>query len=259
MKKEKTQQQRLIRNIDLFSVLLRSFFIQTVWNFKSLLAVGLCFALIPIGKRVCKNKQEMKAFLNRHLSFFNAHPYFSAYALGAIARLEEAYAMQELDEVEKINRFKNAIIGPLGAVGDQFFWATVKPTSLIIGITGIAVFEDVRLKLASIAIMLIVYNVPHLYIRAKGLWQGYQEGFEIYKTLRMEHFRRLKSFYALIGSIALGVFIGYTISMELNESVLSGITFLTTGIATMLIRTKSSSFYLPIGVAILLALIIGLL
>lgn len=259
MSGRKKQEQRLIRNRDLLSVFLRSFFIQTVWNFKSLLAVGLSFALIPVAKRVCKNEQELKEFLNRHLAFFNAHPYFSAYAIGAIARLEEAHALGELDDVEKINKFKNAIIGPLGAVGDQFFWATIKPASLLLGLLGVAVFQDMRWKVASLVVLLLAYNIPHLYIRLAGLWQGYRKGFDIYKTLRMEHFQRVRTIYALVGAAALGLFTGFVFTREWSDSALSGLVFMTTGVFTVALRKKTSSFYLPVAAAILVSLILGLL
>ncbi len=55
------------------------------------------------------------SFLKRHLGFFNAHPFFASYALGAISRLEE----DNPGNHELVDRFKNALIGPLGAIGDQ--------------------------------------------------------------------------------------------------------------------------------------------
>jgi PTS system mannose-specific IID component len=59
-----------IKKRDFFIVFLNSFFVQAVWNFKGLVSIGICFALIPIGKRLYPDKNEYAAFLKRHLSFF---------------------------------------------------------------------------------------------------------------------------------------------------------------------------------------------
>ena len=80
---------KIIRKRDLVSIFLRSFFIQAVWNFKSLLAPGFCYTLIPAAKRLTNSENESCAFLKKHLCFFNAHPYFASYAVGAIIRLEK--------------------------------------------------------------------------------------------------------------------------------------------------------------------------
>ena len=128
-------------HVKFYNIFIRSFFIQAAWNFKSLLSIGWTFSLLPIAKKLIKDEQQYMSFLNRHLSFFNAHPYIASYALGAIARLEEECAKSEDKKYEQIEKFKNAIIGPLGAIGDQLFWAVIKPASIIVG------FFDFRVTL----------------------------------------------------------------------------------------------------------------
>ena len=78
------------RNFLFFNVLVRSFFIQSGWNYKSLLSLGFCFSILPVAKFLYKNDQSKIAdFVKRHLSFINGHPFFMSYALGATIRLEE--------------------------------------------------------------------------------------------------------------------------------------------------------------------------
>ncbi|MBD3224490.1 MAG: PTS mannose family transporter subunit IID, partial [Caldithrix sp.] len=74
---------------DHLSIFFRSFLLQAGWNFKSMLSIGFVFALLPVAKRLYKTNEERKKFLLRHIGFFNAHPYFASYALGAIAKIEE--------------------------------------------------------------------------------------------------------------------------------------------------------------------------
>jgi len=43
----------------------------------------------------------------------------------------------EAQTPETIDRLKDLLISPLGAIGDRLFWATIKPASLITGMVGI--------------------------------------------------------------------------------------------------------------------------
>ena len=129
------------RYITYIEIFFRSFFVQSGWNYKSLLSIGFCFAIVPVAKKLFKNDvKKYNQFVKRHLGFFNAHPYFTSYALGAVARLEEEIAVNNSSDAH-LEKFKNALIGPLGALGDQLFWATVKPATFTIGVLGFLLVE----------------------------------------------------------------------------------------------------------------------
>jgi len=240
------------------SVFLRSFFIQSVWNFKSLLSIGWTFALSPVGKKIYRDKNAYKKFLKRHLSFFNAHPYFASFALGAIARLEEEIEGSG-NKYEKIDKFKNAMIGPLGAIGDQLFWAVIKPASILVGFLGILVMPELYQKLIFIFIFLILYNIPHIYIRYIGIVRGYKEGLSIYRKLNMGTFKNWMSAYSMLGSIAFGMVTGYLIykSME-NDLVEIPVFFMAFGIAFFL-RSQKKMTYLPILIPLVISIVMGIL
>lgn len=249
--------QHLLRKRDLFAIFLRSFFIQLGWNFKSLLSIGLCFAIVPVAKRVCANEDETKQFFKRHLNFFNAHPYFASYALGSIARMEEERALKGDITTDQIEHFKNAIIGPLGAVGDQYFWAAVKPSAILIGMLGVAVSTTLRMKMVSLVGMLLVYNIPHLYVRIRGLIHGYHQSFSIYKRLKMERFGKVRSIYLYSGAFAIGFIFIHFFHRSMDQSVPGGVIFVISLLLTYILKQKKY-FYLPIVLSVGLALIIGI-
>jgi mannose/fructose/N-acetylgalactosamine-specific phosphotransferase system component IID len=251
--------ERKLKKIDFLSIFFRSFFIQAVWNFKGLVAVGLCFCLIPVARRLYNNTEEYRQFLRRHLNFFNTHPYFSSFALGAIARAEEEFTGNNSDEINNFEKFKNALIGPLGAVGDQLFWATIKPASVIIGLMGTVIVPGIEFKLLFLVVFLILYNLPHIYVRLNGLISGYQSGYGIYKLLRIENFKKIKIFYQTLGGTGLGIFAGYYLASALKEEFLSGIVFVITAILAFLIREKNKTFYWPITIPILVSIVIGII
>ncbi|NJD19950.1 MAG: PTS system mannose/fructose/sorbose family transporter subunit IID [Gemmatimonadetes bacterium] len=73
----------------LASAFARSFLIQGSWNHKTMLGSGFAFAMLPALKALFRGSPTgLEAALRRHLEHFNAHPYLSNVALGAVLRLE---------------------------------------------------------------------------------------------------------------------------------------------------------------------------
>ena len=67
----------LVRKRDLVYIFLRSFVVQGSWNFRKMLALGFCYSILPICKRLYPGDKVGEAkFIKRHLEFFNVHPYF---------------------------------------------------------------------------------------------------------------------------------------------------------------------------------------
>ncbi len=255
------ERKRLLRKRDFVSMFFRSLLIQAVWNFKSLISIGLCFAIVPVARRLCKDKQEMSAFLRRHLYFFNAHPFFASFALGAVARLEEDRVLmeQQAASAEQIEKFKNALIGPLGAVGDQYFWAVVKPASILIGFAGVTIFDAWYFKLTSLLVMLILYNVPHLMIRIRGLLLGYRHGFQVYRLIQMERFQKIRKIYLFAGAAALGLSVGFLLAGLAERHLHFAAAFVVSALLVSLIRRKTKSFYLPVAAVLVIAVLMGLI
>lgn len=118
-----------ISKADLFKLYLRSFFVQSGWNYERMMALGFTWILLPLGKKLYPTPEERKKFLTRHLQTFNANPYFAPYVLGGVAKLEEMGASEE-----EILNFKESLRGPLGALGDNLIWMNLRPALLILGI-----------------------------------------------------------------------------------------------------------------------------
>jgi mannose/fructose/N-acetylgalactosamine-specific phosphotransferase system component IID len=168
--------------------------------------------MIPIARRICRDQDELKNFLNRHLDFFNAHPYMASYAVGALTRLEEQSIFQKWDDKRPITIFKERICGPLGAIGDALFWQFVKPFSAIIGVIMSLMFGFV-----GVIFFLVIFNIPHIYFRINGIFKGYFKGFDIIRDLSISGTRKYFSRLNSIMSIFLGiltVIAGYWIYIE---------------------------------------------
>jgi len=220
-----------------------------------MLAIGFCYSMVPIARRLYPDAKEQQKFLKRHLNFFNAHPYFTTFALGAIARIEEEEVISGNFDHSKTDRFKSALIGPLGAVGDQLVWALIKPASILFGLAGIIMIPDFTMQLVFLFVLLLMYNVPHLYIRVYGLYKGYQLGFSVYKRLSLENFRLIRNFYGILGAMCLGLYAGFTGMRFVNHDIGSVLVFGIGAVGVYLLRRKQIAFF----IAILLPLVLGII
>jgi mannose/fructose/N-acetylgalactosamine-specific phosphotransferase system component IID len=235
----------------------RSFFIQTVYNYQSLLSIGFCYAISAILNTLSIDKEYKKQFLFRHLGFFNSHPYFASFAIGAIAGIEKTQNLNKSPDPIIIEKFKNALIGPLGAIGDQLFWVTIRPSCIFLAMVGISILSSLHHKYLILLLVLTIYNIPHIYIRFYGIWQGYRLGFNIYKVLNLDRYHLLLNSYLFIGAIALGTFTGYTMSSIANMNVSYLIVFLISIIITYLYRKYKQSFYGIILISLSVSLVLG--
>jgi len=74
--------------------------------------------------------------MTRQSAYFNAHPYLAAVAVGALARAELAGVPPE-----RIERFRTALSGPLGSVGDRLVWAGWLPFCSLVALVAFGVIN----------------------------------------------------------------------------------------------------------------------
>ncbi len=162
---------------------LRLFAIQGSWNYETMIGGGLAFVLLPVLRHVHEGGGADEAAL-RHARFFNAHPYLAGVAAGALARMEADGVPAETQE-----RFKDALRGALGALGDQLVWAGWRPLCVLIALTAALLGAPWWLVLGG---FLVLYNIGHLALRAWGLAVGLQEGPRVARRLRDPWLQRVQ-------------------------------------------------------------------
>jgi PTS system mannose-specific IID component len=144
-------------------ILWRSFFIQGAWNFKGMQNVGFVYSMVPGLKALASDGLEKAAA--RYLRFFNTHPYMAPTIMGVLLNLEEA------GETEKADKLKQTLSSALAAIGDTFFWATLKPIVALLIL--LAVMFD---RVWAIAFVLVAYNAIHVWTMSWGFARGYRTG-----------------------------------------------------------------------------------
>jgi len=155
----------------------RTFAVQSLWNYPTLIGPGLTYALLPLLRRIhAGDPVRLEAATRRHLESFNAHPYLAAVAVGALARLEFEGVPDE-----EIARFRTALRGPLGTLGDRTIWAEWRPFCLLLAI--ILYGAGAPPLLCALA-FLLVYNAGHLWVRIWGFRKGWEHGRGVGRLLR---------------------------------------------------------------------------
>ncbi len=180
--------------LTLTSAFLRTFFIQTVWNFERYLSYGFAFILLPVLKRTCPPEERGQA-LARHMDYFNTHPYMASFLLGAVIRMEEEKQSEprwkhKLRD-EEISALKVGMMGPLAGMGDNLFWATIRPYCGLIAISLVLSHAfQFRGRFWIVPLLyLLVFNVVHVGIRLLGFLQGYNKGDQVVLSLRKYGFQ----------------------------------------------------------------------
>ena len=157
--------------VEIFTRLLA---IQGSWNYETLIGnAGSMQKPMPLPGGV--HTPRFKEALARQSKYFNAHPYLASVAVGALARAE-----LDGEPAAKIERFRTALAGPLGSVGDRLIWAGWLPFCSLIGLAVFGLGGD---ALGALVTVLGMYNAGHLALRAWGLRVGWNRGMHVAQAL----------------------------------------------------------------------------
>ncbi len=122
-----TETQIKLSKSDRQKVWFRSQFLQGSWNYERMQNLGWAYSLVPAIKKLYTTKEDRAAALERHMEFFNTHPYVAAPILGVTLALEEEKANGTDIDDTAIQGVKIGMMGPLAGIGDPVFWFTVRP------------------------------------------------------------------------------------------------------------------------------------
>jgi PTS system mannose-specific IID component len=179
-------------------VFLRSFAIQGSWNYRTLVGTGFAFALLPVLRSIHRgNAAALRSAVERQAGLFNTHPYLSGIALGAVAQLEADGATPEL-----IERFKAALRGSLGSLGDRLIWAGWRPACMLLALVLLLLNLPWALVVGT---FLLTYNAGHLLLRWWALRTGFRAGRNVAEQVRNAGLEPLRERIASGATFLLGV------------------------------------------------------
>ena len=155
--------------------LLRLFAVQGVWNYERMLGVGLGYAAEPLLEdlKIADPVRHSEAVV-RSAEFFNCNPNLAGLALGATVRAE-----YDAEPGAQVVRLRAALCSPLGALGDQLFWAGLLPAlvgaalaAVVLGASGWAIVA-----------FLVAYNLVRIWTAVWALRTGLAAGMGVGRAI----------------------------------------------------------------------------
>ena len=192
----------------------RSQFLQGSWNYERMQNLGWAYSLIPAIKKLYTKKEDQAAALERHLEFFNTHPYVAAPIMGVTLALEEERANGvEIDDAA-IQGVKIGMMGPLAGIGDPVFWFTVRH---ILGALGASLAASGNL--VGPLLFFFGWNA----IRMAFLWYtqefGYKAGSEITKDMSGGILKDITKGASILGMFILAVLVQRWVSINFTVNL----------------------------------------
>jgi mannose PTS system EIID component len=181
------------------AIFVRLLAIQGSWNYEILLGNGVGFCIEP-ALHLLPGGIHTPAFhqaLARESRYFNAHPYLAAVAVGALARAE-----LDGEDPVRIERFRTALCGPLGSVGDRLVWAGWLP---FCSLASLAVFGLGASPAVVVTLFLVAYNIGHFGLRIWGLNTGWSHGLRVASALGNPVLRRGPQQIGRLAALATGI------------------------------------------------------
>lgn len=170
---------------------LRSFFLQTSWNYVKYQNIGLTFVMWPFLKQLYKDKPtELPSVLERYLEAFNTQPMMASFCFGALAKQEEQMVQQQsLRELEfnlaQWDTTRRTLSITTASIGDRLFWGALKPLTLLLALficlcLQINFFEPELVQtvpsayiIAAIGAAFVCFNAVALFVKWIGISLGY--------------------------------------------------------------------------------------
>ncbi|TDW97457.1 PTS system mannose/fructose/sorbose family transporter subunit IID [Dinghuibacter silviterrae] len=173
----------------------RSLLLEANFNFETWQNTGFAFAMLPVLKKLYPTKESMSPALQRHLQLFNTSTYGSTLILGITAAMEE----QQVDP-GTINSIKLGLMGPLAGVFDSLFWGTLRVIA-----AGVGVSLALKGNIAGPVLFILLFNVPHLWLRYELTFIGYKTGTRFLQKLAQGHvMEKLTTGAAILGLMVVG-------------------------------------------------------
>jgi len=165
-------------------------------------SLGFAYAMEPALRKLYPDRAAYEERLKAHLEYFNTQPYFASFIVGAAVRLEEDRVIGG-NSAPDASGLKAALMAPLGALGDSFFWGALKPLA-----SAAAVAAFVTGFWWAPFLFLAIYNIGHVGLRMDMLFRGYASGGDAVELMKQYPFTKMAKRFKLMTLSILGGALG---------------------------------------------------
>jgi mannose/fructose/N-acetylgalactosamine-specific phosphotransferase system component IID len=200
-------------------------------------SIGFAYAIEPVLRRFYPDPAAYELRLRLHMEYFNTQPYLASYILGAVIRIEED-RVSGLTADGDVSGLKTALMAPLGALGDSFFWGALKPLAAVVA---------VALLMTGYwwapLLFLVFYNVWHVGLRAGMLFWGYQSGGDAVALMTRYSLMKTAKRFKRIALTVLGGIIGMVPDWRLEFQPTASGSFLSMALVWLAVTTALAAIF----------------
>jgi len=191
----------------------------SAWNWERMQNVAFAWSMVPVLKKICKNKEEMGHALSRHMSFFNTEPTIGSPLVGAVAAMEVQKANGEDIPDDVFNAIKSGLMGPMAALGDSLFASTGNALLLSFGM-GLALEGNVMGPI----IFMVLWTAITVGFTLWGVQFGFREGMKIMDSeiFSPAMIARATAFLSILGLTVVGGLSAQFVSLATSISWTNG-------------------------------------
>jgi PTS system mannose-specific IID component len=180
--------------------------VQASWNYERMSGLGLGYAAEPLLTDLAASDPTRSGeALLRAAGFFNSHPYLAGVAAGAEVRAE-------FDGVDggQIERLRGALCSPLGALGDQLFWAGLWPALIGAALIAVVFGAGWVAPVSAVGGMVLV----RLWVTRWALRTGLRSGMQVGVALQRTRLRAWISPAGLVAAVLVGAAVPLVVGAE---------------------------------------------
>ena len=207
-----TGENKIINAQDLKKLYWRSYLYSSCLNYERYQGLGFCYCMLPVLKKLYKDKDQLQEAVARNTEFFNTMLWMVDLILGITTAMEEEKASgNEMITDDAISATKAALMGPTAGFGDSFFRSTI--------ITLLGAFAA-NLAIAGNAAAPLIFIIPILilmhFVRYYGVTLGYKYGANLLADMKTANIiDKLVSYSSIIGMIVTAGLIGSNVKVPL--------------------------------------------
>lgn len=175
---------------------LKSLFYQSNLNHENMQGTGFSYMAEEASRKVGMELDEKVIF--KETEYFHTHPYLANFILGMWVK--------EYQKGGEPDFYKKVYSSAFGALGDSFFWHSLRPFCFIIA--AFIGFKDPVMGLVS---YLLLYNFFHFAFRFSGFAIGYKLGRDVIIFFNRICFNRWPAYMDMFSTFLLGAFLSFIV------------------------------------------------
>ncbi|PLX65807.1 MAG: PTS mannose transporter subunit IID [Denitrovibrio sp.] len=186
---------------------LKSLFYQANLNHENMQGTGFAYMVEEAAKlKGVELDEDTKV---KETEYFHTHPFLANFILGMWVKEKKIGGEPDF--------YKKVYSSAFGALGDSFFWHSLRPLCFIM--SALIGYNDPFLGLLT---YLVLYNAFHLFFRFGGFAIGYELGRDVIIFFNRINFNRWPKYTDTLSTFMLGFFLSFIVkeSSDFNPLVL---------------------------------------